>query len=445
MRRTLLACLALVLGFAVTAAPSFAQGVQSSTLTGSVTSSDGAPLPGVTVTITSPSLIGERATVTGVNGDYVFKNVPPGNYTVSFGLEGMKTVERTASLPLGGTARSDASMEVTAAEETIVVTGEAPSALETTTVGANFGKETIDNLPVEPYPARHRRPRPGPDQQHRGRRQHHDQRRDGVTTTPSWSTASTSRIRSSAAATTCSSRRRSRRPRFSPPASPPSTAASPAASSTPSPRAAATSSRAAFRADFDRAEWRDETPFENDRGIEREGDLNKIYTATLGGPILRDRLWFFLAGRDPGELDTPRTLRITGDSFSTVQTNERYEVKLTGTVTSTHNLQASHINNDRSDIDNVQLHADRVRLGDPERPVPERGLADRLQRASSPTTCSASCVTPRRPSSSRAWAASEHQPGRTTRRSTPTAASPAACRPLQRAVLRRHRPRRPQQ
>ena len=152
MRRTLLACLALVLGFAVTAAPSFAQGVQSSTLTGSVTSSDGAPLPGVTVTITSPSLIGERATVTGVNGDYVFKNVPPGNYTVSFGLEGMKTVERTASLPLGGTARSDASMEVTAAEETIVVTGEAPSALETTTVGANFGKETIDNLPVNRTP-----------------------------------------------------------------------------------------------------------------------------------------------------------------------------------------------------------------------------------------------------------------------------------------------------
>ena len=79
MRRTLLVCLALVLGFAVTAAPSFAQGVQTATLTGSVTSADGEQLPGVTVTITSPSLIGERSTVTGVNGDYVFKNVPPGN------------------------------------------------------------------------------------------------------------------------------------------------------------------------------------------------------------------------------------------------------------------------------------------------------------------------------------------------------------------------------
>ena len=148
MRRTLLVCLALVLGFAVTAAPSFAQGVQTATLTGSVTSADGEPLPGVTVTITSPSLIGERSTVTGVNGDYVFKNVPPGNYTVNFALEGMKTVERTATLPLGGTARSDASMEVTAAEETIVVTGEAGAARQRE-IGNAISSVKMQNL-VEP-------------------------------------------------------------------------------------------------------------------------------------------------------------------------------------------------------------------------------------------------------------------------------------------------------
>ena len=147
MRRSLMVCIALIAGFALATA-GFAQGSQTANLAGTVTSADGEPLPGVTITATSPALIGERTAVSGVNGDYIIKNVPPGVYTVRFSLEGMKAVERAATLPLGGTARADAAMEVSAAEETIVVTGEAPSALETTTVGANFASESVDQLPV---------------------------------------------------------------------------------------------------------------------------------------------------------------------------------------------------------------------------------------------------------------------------------------------------------
>ena len=147
IRRTLKVCLALVAGFALATA-GFAQGTQTSTLTGTATLADGSPIPGVTVTVTSPSMQGERFAVSGINGDYIFKNLPPGNYTVKFTLEGMQTVERAANLPLGGVARSDAAMEVSAAEETIIVTGEAPSALETTTVGANFSSKDVDTLPL---------------------------------------------------------------------------------------------------------------------------------------------------------------------------------------------------------------------------------------------------------------------------------------------------------
>src|SRR5690606_37584856 len=87
-----------------------------------------------------------------VNGDFILKGLPPGSYTVRFSLEGMQTVERSATVPLGGTARSDAAMEVMAASETVVVEGEAPSALETTSIGANFDAKQVDALPVNRTP-----------------------------------------------------------------------------------------------------------------------------------------------------------------------------------------------------------------------------------------------------------------------------------------------------
>jgi hypothetical protein len=349
-----LVCLALVLGFAVTAVPTFAQGVQTATLTGSVTSADGEPLPGVTVTVTSPALIGERSTVSGVNGDYVFKNLPPGSYTVNFSLEGMKTVERTASLPLGGTARSDASLEVTAAEETIVVTGEAPSALETTTVGANFDKETIDALPVNRTPLAIADLAPG--------LTNNTEVAGGVTINGAMGYDNAILINGTNVQDPIFGRSDNL---FIEEAIEETQVLTSGISAeyggfTGGVVNAITKSggnqfSGTFRADFNRAEWRDETPFEDGNGTEREGDLNKIYSATLGGPIVRDRLWFFLAGRDPGELETNRTLNFSGDQFSTIQKNERYEVKLTGNITSNHSLQVSYINNDREDTNNVQL------------------------------------------------------------------------------------------
>src|SRR4029079_3369258 len=52
-----------------------------------------------------------------------------------------------------------------------------------------------------------------------------------------------------------------------------------------------------FRTNFLNPSWTDETPFEKDRNIKRLDKLQRTYEATFGGPILRDRLWFFTAGR----------------------------------------------------------------------------------------------------------------------------------------------------
>src|SRR5271169_218959 len=62
------------------AIPVWAQGIPSGTLTGNVSDEAGAGLPGASVTATSPALQGSRTAVTNINGDWVFPNVPPGEY-----------------------------------------------------------------------------------------------------------------------------------------------------------------------------------------------------------------------------------------------------------------------------------------------------------------------------------------------------------------------------
>src|SRR5689334_1557552 len=107
------------------------------TLVGTVTS-DGKPLPGVTVTVTSPALQGSRTTVTGEAGGYHFPALPPGDYTVSFELEGMQKVDKSSIVSLSQTARADAELSVTTLAEEITVTASTPTAVETTEIAASF-------------------------------------------------------------------------------------------------------------------------------------------------------------------------------------------------------------------------------------------------------------------------------------------------------------------
>src|ERR1700736_4723886 len=141
LRSRYLLCLAMLL----VSMSAFAQ--ITSTLTGTVTT-DGKTLPGVTVTVSSPNLQGTRTTVTGGNGDYNFPSLPPGTYSVAFELEGMQRVTRTSILRLAETSRVDADLAVSKVSEAITVTAAAPSVLETPQVSTNFDAKTIESLPV---------------------------------------------------------------------------------------------------------------------------------------------------------------------------------------------------------------------------------------------------------------------------------------------------------
>src|SRR3984893_12035293 len=109
---------------------------------------DRAPIPGVTVTATSPTLQGSRVAITDSNGNYNFGLLPPGDYTVRFELESMATQTHTAKVGVGQIARDDATLKLSSVSESITVTATAPAALETQQVQSNYSQTLIQELPV---------------------------------------------------------------------------------------------------------------------------------------------------------------------------------------------------------------------------------------------------------------------------------------------------------
>ena len=97
-------------------------------LAGAVRDSSGGVLPGVTVEASSPALITKvRASVTDDGGQYRIPDLPPGTYKITFTLPGFATVVREGvALTGGGVMTIGAEMRVGALEETITVTGESP-------------------------------------------------------------------------------------------------------------------------------------------------------------------------------------------------------------------------------------------------------------------------------------------------------------------------------
>ncbi len=71
-----------------------------------------------------------------------------------------------------------------------------------------------------------------------------------------------------------------------------------------------------FRANLSNDSWTVETPREKDADIERPDKLNQNYEGTFGGPIVRDRLWFFGAGRWQ-DISKTQTLQISNLPFKT--------------------------------------------------------------------------------------------------------------------------------
>src|SRR5437870_2822756 len=121
-----------------------------SAFTGVVRDQSGAVLPGVSVEAASPALIEKsRSTVSDERGTYKIIDLRPGNYSLTFTLPGFKTVTREVELPSDFTATINAEMTVGAVEETITVAAESPVVDSKTNFKAQvLPREVLDRVPT---------------------------------------------------------------------------------------------------------------------------------------------------------------------------------------------------------------------------------------------------------------------------------------------------------
>jgi hypothetical protein len=125
----------------------YAQAIGS--IFGKVTDDSGAVLPGVTVTVTGPSLQQPLVAVTTATGAFQFPSVPIGKFTVTFEMAGFKKVTRPdVVIETGFNAGIDAKMELGALTEEVTVSGASPIVdLKKTTTGSVFNADVLEKIP----------------------------------------------------------------------------------------------------------------------------------------------------------------------------------------------------------------------------------------------------------------------------------------------------------
>ncbi|MEW6320701.1 MAG: TonB-dependent receptor [Acidobacteriota bacterium] len=128
-----------------------AMAAAQSGITGTVRDTSGAVLPGVTVEASSPVLIEKvRTAITNEQGQYRIVDLRPGTYRLTFSLTGFNTSVRDGlELPTDFTATINVAMQVGTLEESITVTGESPIVdVQSTARVQVLDREALDTLPT---------------------------------------------------------------------------------------------------------------------------------------------------------------------------------------------------------------------------------------------------------------------------------------------------------
>jgi hypothetical protein len=328
------------------AASAAAQGVQTGILSGVVKDPQGLPLPGATVTATSPVLQGERTAVTDEIGAFIIRGLPPGEYTVRFQFTGTSDVTERINVPLGGVGEVDATLRLAALQEAVQVTADVtPSALAVTQTSANYTAEMINALPIGRRPFEIAELAPGVTDVTPNAGQMAIAGAfafdsifliDGVDTNDNlFGTSNTLFIEDAILETQVLTAGISAEyGRFG------------GGVVNVITKSGGNEFSGTFRTNLSKPSWTDETPFQDTRTPPQVNGtvLSKFFEGSIGGPIVRDRLWFFNADRYENSA-TPGTLAQTGGSYSTGRNNKRYEVKITGTPFANHTFSGTFVNN----------------------------------------------------------------------------------------------------
>ena len=334
------------LALAVSASSSLvsAQGVQTGIVTGIVQSSDQLPLPGVTVTASSPALQGKRTAVTDVNGVFILKGLPTGTYRLDFELSQFEPAKsENIALTVGGTAEVNAMMKLAARTETVTVTAETPSPLVSTTTSQSFKKADLDALPIGRTPAQIAEFAPGltnvtpnAGQVTIGGATAFDSvfMLNGVDINDNLFGSPHNLFIEDAIQETnvLVGGISAEWGRFS------------GGVINMVTKSDGNTFSGSFRENFSNPTWITRTPREISNNITHSDILSKTSEATFGGPLIRDRLWFFSAGRHESS-DMPLTFVQTGAAATRHDINKRGELKFTGSPASGHTISGDYTSN----------------------------------------------------------------------------------------------------
>jgi hypothetical protein len=320
-----------------------AQGIQTGIIQGTVQDSGQAVLPGATITVSSPALQGTRSAVTDANGIYVLRGLPPGEYRVVVELSGFTTAEQTTTVELGQPAEVNTTLSLAGIQEAVTVTAETPSAVTTTTGGANYTYEEIDRLPTPRTLSgiaalapglTENTPNAGQVTISGGFAYDNVFLIDGVDVNDNlFGTANNLFIEDAIEQTqVLTSGISAEYGRFS------------GGVVNAISKSGGNKFTGSFRTNLTNTSWREENPLEKEQGTTRPDNLNQTYEGTFGGPIVRDAVWFFAAGRW-ANTSTSTALPETSLQFEGSNENRRIEAKGTGTLATNHTFTASYLKN----------------------------------------------------------------------------------------------------
>jgi outer membrane receptor protein involved in Fe transport len=129
----------------------WAQAIHEGKMTGTLMSPDRALLPGANVEISGPALLGgPRSTTSSEKGSFVFLNLPVGKYRVTASLSGFKTVAQDGiDVSAASVVTIDLLLPVGGVEETVTVSAEGPIVdTKTSTIATKIDREMLDKLPT---------------------------------------------------------------------------------------------------------------------------------------------------------------------------------------------------------------------------------------------------------------------------------------------------------
>jgi hypothetical protein len=333
MHKAVFAALLLLLARALSAQT-------TASLTGTVMAG-GEPAPGVTVTISSPALQGTRTAVTGEGGSYSFPALPPGEYEALYSREGLVTARAAATLRLSQVARVDVVMAAPM-RRAITITASVPTVLETPQISTSLPLALIERLPLQRNQLATAQLAPGvtANAVSNGQLQ--------ISGGPGYDNL----VLVNGVVVTENTRGQMR-PMYVEDAIQETTVLTGAISAeygrfsggvvNTITRSGGNELSASLRDSLSSPGWSAQTPARE----AREDTLSHVWEGTLGGAILRDRLWFFTSGRWAKNDTARQTVAIPGStaaplSYTEGNDQKRWEGKLTAHVAAGHDLTASY-------------------------------------------------------------------------------------------------------